>query len=318
MSAEQAHPWTNAFFTAYGRHPSSEENVQLDTYFRAVPPATPQEILRLVISIFDRQSMHTPVMVRFGEGDLRTVDLGAFKLVIDRLDYAVSLGIANQLEYEPHLTQFVKAHIKPGMTAVDIGANIGFFSMLFSTLVGPSGHVISFEPNTENCRLLLLSKTLNGFNNIDLLPLGLSNNRGAVFFTPVIGSNGTLLPNTSDTLMDPNCMVIPCERFDEVVKEHVDFIKADIEGAEYLALSGAAQTIARDKPIITIEFSMEMTNRISGINGSDFLKWVKAFGYRMEMLGRAEAGARPISDIDAFITDWGNPLRIEDLAFLPD
>jgi len=55
--------------------------------------------------------MHTPVMVRFGEGDLRTVDLGAFKLVIDRLDYAVGLGIANQLEYEPHLTQFVKAHI---------------------------------------------------------------------------------------------------------------------------------------------------------------------------------------------------------------
>ena len=53
---------------------------------------------------------------------------------------------------------------------------------------------------------------------------------------------------------------------------------------------------------------MEMTSRASGINGSDFLKWVKAFGYRMEMLGRTEADAHPINDIDAFITDWGDPL----------
>jgi FkbM family methyltransferase len=227
-----------AFCTAYEREPTPKEIGLLGSYLTAVPVSGRRETLRSIISFFDRQSYHTPVAIRFGQNDLHTVQLGGFKLVCDRLDRAVGRGIINEQHYEPHLTEFVQKNLKPGMTAVDIGANIGFFSMLFSSIVRSNGRVISFDPNTENCRLLLLSKEINGFDNIELYPIALSNMQGVVFFTPAIGSNGGLLPSTSETLMDPNCVVVPCDRLDNVVRGPVNFIKADIEGAEYLALSG--------------------------------------------------------------------------------
>ena len=261
-----------AFCMAYEREPTPEEAGLLGSFLAAVPVNGRRDTLRLVISLLDRQSYHTPVAIRFGQNDLQTVQLGAFKLVCDRFDHAVSSGIIDEQHYEPHLTEVVHGHLKPGMTAVDIGANIGFFSMLFSSIVGSTGRVISFEPNTENCRLLLLSKEVNGFDNIELHPIALSNMRGVAFFTPAIGSNGTLLPSTSETLMDPNCVVVPSDRLDNVVHGPVNLIKADVEGAEYLALSGGIETISRNCPIILAEFSMA----VSGIQCKDFLYWIKS------------------------------------------
>jgi FkbM family methyltransferase len=303
-----------AFCTAYEREPTPEEAGLLGSFLAAVPVSGRRDTLRLVISIFDRQSYHTPVAIRFGQNDLRTVQLGGFKLVCDRMDHAVGSGIINEQHYEPHLTEFVHGYLKPGMTAADIGANIGFFSMLFSSIVGSNGQVISFEPNTENCRLLLLSKDVNGFGNIELHPIALSNMRGVAFFTPAIGSNGTLLPSTSETLMDPNCVVVPCDRLDNVVHGPVHLIKADIEGAEYLALSGGVETISRYRPMILAEFSMS----VSGIHCKDFLYWIQSLDYRIEMLGRTEYGRGRVDNVDKYIAEWGDPGRIEDLAFIPN
>jgi FkbM family methyltransferase len=303
-----------AFCMAYEREPTPEEAGLLGSFLAAVPVSGRRDTLRLVISLFDRQSYHTPVAIRFGQNDLQTVQLGGFKLVCDRLDHAVSSGIINEQHYEPHLTEFVHGRLKPGMTAVDIGANIGFFSMLFSSIVGGNGRVISFEPNTENCRLLLLSKEVNGFDNIELHPIALSNMRGVAFFTPAIGSNGTLLPSTSETLMDPNCVVVPSDRLDNVVHGPVNLIKADVEGAEYLAFSGGIETISRNRPIILAEFSMA----VSGIQGKDFLYWIQNLNYSIEMLGRTEFGRSRVDNIERYIAEWGSPGRIEDLAFIPN
>ena len=60
---------------------------------------------------------------------------------------------------------------RPGMTVVDVGANLGYYSLLASRLVGPSGRVVALEPNSENCRLLLSSLRLNETTNVQLLPV---------------------------------------------------------------------------------------------------------------------------------------------------
>jgi FkbM family methyltransferase len=224
----------------------------------------------------------------------------------------------NCRDYEPHLSKFVRRWVQPGMTAIDIGANVGFYSMLFGDLVGSSGRVLAFEPNSENCRLLMLSIAANGYSHVRLYPFALSHTLGALCFTSHLGSNGGLLPNTGQTITQPNCIVVPGVPLDAIVCESVDFIKVDTEGAEYLALSGAERLIRRYRPIITAEFSLEMLRRVSGIEGPEFLGWMKSLGYRLYVLRRDGVGIEAIPDIAGYLSGWGSALRIEDIAFVPE
>jgi FkbM family methyltransferase len=203
------------------------------------------------------------------------------------------------------------------MCAVDIGANIGYYSMILASLVGETGTVWAFEPNSENCRLILLSKEENHFSQLLLHPLALTKEGGYVYFSPFIGSNGGLLPSVKDTLLNPNCTIVPCAALDTIIPDgQVDFIKADVEGAEYLTLKGAERILRRCRPVVTCEFSLEMINRVSGISGADFLRWMKSLGYSGRVLGN-QGKAENIDDIDAFLATWGDYIRIEDILFTP-
>jgi hypothetical protein len=102
-----------------------------------------------------------------------------------------------------------------------------------------------------------------------------------------------------------------------LVHDRVDFIKIDVEGAEYLALSGAEDILRRDRPIVTSEFSLGMLRHISEIEGSDFLLWMKRLGYQIFLLGRNDALRREVTDVNELMADWGRADRIEDMAFIP-
>ena len=157
----------------------------------------------------------------------------------------------------------------------------------------------------------------NKFQNVvKLYPVGLSDCIGANFFTTAIGSNGTLMPNTQASLMSPSCMVIPTFRLDDIMQSQIDFIKLDVEGAEYLALKGAEGLIRKNKPIITIEFSLEMSARVSGIDGFDLICWLQSLGYSGRVLGR-NGLSQEIDSIENLKRDWGSITRIEDIAFVP-
>ena len=242
------------FATAYGRLPTADEMPRVKAAGAAAIGAS--DFLRRIIAVFDSSVIATPISVRFGPKDLTKVALEDFQMMLPDSDYAVSRSIIKHKTYEPHMVSFIREHVKPGMTAIDIGANVGFFSMLFASIVGPTGRVLSFEPNTENCRLVLINAESNGFKNIKLFPLALSYERGYALLRAAIGSNGMVVPSGAEALLDPRSAVVPCDRLDNLVRDRVDFIKIDVEGAEYLALSGAEDVLRRDRPIVTSEFSL--------------------------------------------------------------
>jgi FkbM family methyltransferase len=305
-----------AFMVAYGRPPSVGEAHTLAA-LRPSRVASDAAQLRAVIAGFDRLQLSTPIAVRFGEADLETVDCGDFRLVVDRTDAAVGRAIKHDRRYEPHLTEFVRRMVRPGMIAIDGGANIGFFTMLLARLVGAEGRVLAFEPNSENCRLLLLSRSANGFDQVQLYPFALWDTPEAVCLFPAVGSNGALMPDRQAALKSGNCLVVPSLPLDALAPAEADFLKLDIEGAEYLALKGAEQLLRRSRPVIATEFSLEMLERVSRIAGGDFLRWVAGLGYRPHLVSRETGALEPIDDIDAFLAGWGSPLRVEDLALLP-
>jgi len=84
-----------------------------------------------------------------------------------------------------------------------------------------------------------------------------------------------------------------------------------------LAFSGGEGLIRRFRPIITSEFSLEMLQRVSGISGANYLRWMRNLGYRAYTLGRTDTLVEEIGDIDEYLSNWGDFYRIEDIAFFP-
>jgi FkbM family methyltransferase len=140
-------------------------------------------------------------------------------------------------EYEPNTTAIVKEHVKPGHIALDIGANIGFFSQLLSRCVGDDGKVISIEP-TESAFKYLCENTI-GLKRLNVLPFKVAAwDKNEPFQFPI----SILTENIGGYRRWANGL-----RLDDLLSwleiKQVDFIKIDVDGSEPKALRGLTSTI---------------------------------------------------------------------------
>jgi FkbM family methyltransferase len=208
-------------------------------------------------------------------------NLAGFRMYASPDDWSVGKHIIERRVHEPHVTQLMRKFLGPGMTFVDIGANIGYFTLLARSLVGKSGKVYAFEPSPSNAALLQINLGLNGFDDVELFPYALAN-ASRLFVYDHQGSNGTLseLPDNIPSLSSRT--VIRSVVFDQVVSlDRCDVIKIDVEGAEWMALQGAWQTIRRHHPAIFSEFSPDGLSNVSGVSGKDYLELLFGEGYRV-------------------------------------
>lgn len=177
------------------------------------------------------------------------------------------------------------------MVFLDIGANIGYFSLLAAQLVGANGRVIAFEPSQRNCVLLQLSAVLNQLNNIDIYPFAVADKDTTVVYNTLLGSNGIigkgLEIDAGHTDELAHKTLVRAVKLDTVLNgiQRVDVIKIDIEGAEYRALLGAERLIRRHKPIILSEYSPGWLPDVSGVSGREYLLTVVKWGYLISILG---------------------------------
>ena len=131
-----------------------------------------------------------------------------------------------------------------GYNFLDIGANIGYFSLLAASVVGEMGKVICFEPNVQNLRLLHASVLENGFQHVQVFPLAASDSRHLIK-SQSFGSNGFLVAAPSEP---SNHQFVQSVAVDDLVSAEgrVHVIKMDIEGYESFALRGMRQLVARN------------------------------------------------------------------------
>lgn len=207
------------------------------------------------------------------------VEFAGYKLYASPDDIAVGRHIV-QNSYEPEVAAIFRRLLRAGMGVLDLGANVGYFTMLAAHLVGPSGFVLAVEPNPDNTRLLEASRQLNGFQHVTVTQLAAGRQLGLLTLNAT-HSNGTT--STLQTGLDgvlaarpvacaPMDLLVPAER-------RVDLLKIDVEGAEYNALLGAKRLLDRDQPAIITEFSPSLLQGISGINGPGYLSWLHELGY---------------------------------------
>lgn len=307
---------SEVFQIVYGRAPTQAEL----NYLAGLPTIRnrggPDALFRAIVNGYDHQKLNTPFTVRLSTEDVEYISAWGVEIAIDKTDISVGLPLQWGI-YEPHLTKFYSHWLKPGMTFVDIGANIGVYSMLGARLVGNSGNVLCFEPNSENCRLIMLSARRNNLQNLSIYPFALGNKAGHVLFSTHIGSNGGFLPDTQESLSNSSCVVMPMLRLDDMIRTKVDCIKMDVEGAEGLVVKGANHLIETYRPMVISEFSVEMLSRVSGITGIDYLRYFTDKGYKVFLIERQSQELVPITDISTFVRNYGELTRIEDLAFIP-
>ena len=275
--------------------------------------ARPSTIRRMLGTI-EHQMAPTAFSVQLAEGDAVRCEVGGVELFADAADAAVTPGLLSG-RYEVHLSAVFEKYCTSGMTVVDVGANLGYYSLLASRLVGPSGRVVALEPNSENCRLLLSSLRLNDITNVQLLPVAADAATGWAYYSTHVGSNGGLIED-AELLSHPGT-IVPAFRLDELVQGPVGFLKMDVEGAEGRVVQGATGLIARDRPIVTTELKDEMLRRVSGTTVADYLGYFEELGYTPSLLEKATGAEKPYASVAELLADWGETDELRDVLLLP-
>ena len=160
--------------------------------------------------------------------------------------------------HEPSVVQGLKEVVQPGWTAIDVGANIGYYTLLMANRVGPHGKVIAFEPLAENFRILQENIKLNGHANVMAENLALMSRTERIELRSATPGAITWVASVK---VDQNSAVesqsVEAVTLDEYVQKKgiakVDFLKIDVEGAEASVLDGAMSVLSKHRPILLIE-----------------------------------------------------------------
>lgn len=211
------------------------------------------------------------------------------RLFIDLSDQIVGMGVLRG-RYETEEMEFVRQHVRAGDTVLDIGANIGFFTINLADMVGRGGKVYAFEPSPRVGDLLERSVAENRFGDRVVVA------RAAVADQPgklglFIGADSLNLSGSylmkSQTAADApgRILEVPVVQLDlEPIRRPVSFIKIDVEGAEPLALRGAQKILREDRPTILAELNPSQLARVAGCSPGDFLAEMEALGYACRTL----------------------------------
>jgi FkbM family methyltransferase len=190
-------------------------------------------------------------------------------------------------EYEPVSVAMIAEHLGAGATLIDVGADIGYYSLKGATLVGPTGHVIAVEPNPEALQRMRVNLAASGANTVAVAPVACSDAEGTLdlYVAPYANTGETSLSkaNASQDGAISHTYKVRVRPLDDIVREsgvtRVDAIKIDVEGAETLVLKGAVQTLDRYHPMLLIEI-VERQLVAMGTSSAQLRELLRAHGYR--------------------------------------
>ena len=215
-----------------------------------------------------------------------TVDVFNHKMFLDSID---THGLSIRGVCEPFETELVKKEIKKGNIFLDRRANIGYYTLIFAELVGESGKVFAFEPDSTNFNILKRNIKLNGYQNIVPIQKAISNKTGkGKLYLSKYNRGAHMIYN-----LDGKREFIEIEtiRLDDYFKEpanKMDFIKMDIEGAESQAIQGMTSILKKNKNLkIFTEFNPPILKRLN-IEPKEFLNLFVKFGFKLYYINDRE------------------------------
>jgi len=234
-------------------------------------------------------------------------DFGKFKMVLDENDSDVSNQIREYGLYEDEKLeiQTFEKYIKKGMTVLDLGANVGFYTMLSRSLVRENGRVFAFEPSSRNANLIRASIEENSFTNVKVIEAAVSDEIGVskLHLSPNLNSGHSLL--NLDFKYDKNwegektadVKVITIDDYLEkkVGDFKVDFIKMDIEGSEFRAIKGMKRVFDANEHLILISEFWPNGFLKNNKNPKDYLEMLAGLNFTINHIDELQGKVYPVS-----------------------
>ncbi len=240
--------------------------------------------------------------LRLRRDDWLTVERSGFYWRLNRTHH-IDRELLLTGSFEPSTTRQLMQTIQPGMKVLDVGANIGYFSVMLAKQVGPAGHVWAFEPTQTYGRRLTEHLQLNQLTDrVTVVPLALSDHDGKA--TISIGqASATLHP--LDNAPPRAIETIGMRRLDDMVDamgiDRIDLIKVDIDGHEPAFLRGAERTIRKHQPIMIVEFFQGNLDMAGG-DVRQLKDQLENMGYRLH----SDRTGQPYQSRFDFLRECGN------------
>lgn len=197
------------------------------------------------------------------------------------LDSKDSLRLSIYGIYEEFETKLIKKQIKQGDIVLDIGANIGYYTLIFAKLVGKNGKVYAFEPDPTNFAILKKNVEINGYKNIILINKAVSDKTGKLKLYLCNDNKGSHSIYPCDNRKFVEIDSIKLDDFFSNYNGKIDFIKMDIEGAEYSAVKGMSNLLRKNEEIKIISEFAPMNLKRSGIEPEEYLKLLHNYGFKI-------------------------------------
>ncbi|WP_371504447.1 FkbM family methyltransferase [Nitrosopumilus adriaticus] len=195
----------------------------------------------------------------------------------DSLELSIR-GIYGELD-----TEIVKNEINPGDIVIDVGANIGYYTLIFAQLVGNTGKVIAFEPETKNFEILKKNIAINNLSNVILEQKIVSNTKGKTKL--FLADSGIVGHHTNPTKHNTDFIEVDSITLDDYLDENnlskkINFLKIDVEGAEIKVLDGAKSILKNQDLKVFTEFNREVMEKLN-MDPKKFLSILTDNGFKL-------------------------------------
>lgn len=184
--------------------------------------------------------------------------------------------------YELDTVRVCRRLIKPGMIVVDIGAHVGYFTLLFARLVGTGGKVYAFEPHPNNCAILRRNIERRRLSNVTIIAKAVSDKEGPMPLYETSLSMGHSLiaakPHVSQVVVESTSLDAFLGKSDI---RSVNLVKVDAEGAEFAILDGMQSLVNRSRGLaLILEFRRDLLSN-AGISPEVFFQRLYRMGFRV-------------------------------------
>ena len=205
--------------------------------------------------------------------------------------------------WEPEESDQLRVLVAPGMTFVDVGAHVGYMTLLGSHAVGPAGRVVAVEASPANVALLRANVAADGAANVEIVAAAASDGDGRIALSLSPWNTGD---NRAYPVPEMERVEVPAVRLDDVLRDtdRVDVVKVDTQGADHRAIRGMAATLARCRPVLVVEF-WPLGIAESGDDPAAVLEEYAALGYEVRVLGDDGPVPAPQDVIDAALAAHG-------------
>ena len=234
---------------------------------------------------------------------LRTIN--GYKMYVDARDVSIAPHLVLDGAFEEYTDAVLRSIVKPGMHILEIGANVGVFTLLMAHRTGVNGSVLSFECDPDLAQIVRDNLEINGLAHIGTVDeRAVSDNAGTLRFFSAVHhrGNGTLVENLEQVprmALERKEIEVQSTTVDEIVKTSgraFDLVKIDAEGAESAIFRGGSTLFGdRSRPLrVIVEFAPAFI-KTSGDDPSGYLDRWESSGFTIQRIDERKKKAFPVT-----------------------